>query len=285
MEIGFDRRLGLGGLVVGVIGVGITILWPDAKWLGWLFLLAAGIILCIWSALEAVQLLGRSQFALAVSLVSSLIIMGVLYFAHRKWGHGAKEVAAETSPRASSPVLSPVAPTAPSASSPVSTVSAPPKPNSPAPTANNGGGVVKGGLKVEPCSSVQVGGIGNISTVNCNIYPSPAQTPTVIQSTQSGNTITLLTNNQINSASLVMKFDAEVSLASKVSDSVGTCMKCGDGTLNGEDGQPDRRTIWLFWAFPAFTPDTPISFKFSSSGPAKLLSVSKGPPNPMDKQQ
>lgn len=43
------KRLGIGeaiGLILGLIGVGIQMLWPEQKWLGWVFIgLAAAVTL------------------------------------------------------------------------------------------------------------------------------------------------------------------------------------------------------------------------------------------------
>ncbi len=134
-----------------------------------------------------------------------------------------------------------------------------------------------------PRGVVSTGQQGGVTAGTINIYPpSPAQVPTAITHTQDGNTITLRTNNRIDSVSLVLRFDADVSF---VSNSMGSCMQCGNGSLNGPDGRPDLKTIWPFWTFPAFLPENPLTVKFSSAAPAKLLGVSKGPPNPIARRQ
>ena len=42
----FERQLTLLGLVVALAGVGITILWPSKRWVGWAFL-GAGILVAV----------------------------------------------------------------------------------------------------------------------------------------------------------------------------------------------------------------------------------------------
>jgi hypothetical protein len=48
----FDRRLGLSGLIVGLIGIPAFYLWPDKKWIGWVCLLAAVVLVLVWFVLE-----------------------------------------------------------------------------------------------------------------------------------------------------------------------------------------------------------------------------------------
>src|SRR5574340_1824163 len=46
------HRLGVIGLIFACVGIGITILWPTVRWIGWIAL-AAAILLCIlWCILE-----------------------------------------------------------------------------------------------------------------------------------------------------------------------------------------------------------------------------------------
>lgn len=90
MGWGFDRRLAVGGLAVAVVialaGIGVTILWPEEKTLGWSLILAAALILCAWLCFETVQWFGRSGKALAVSIFLSVVVLGGLYIAHWRWG-------------------------------------------------------------------------------------------------------------------------------------------------------------------------------------------------------
>jgi hypothetical protein len=38
MAISIDRAVGVGGVSVSLIGTGIVVLWPDKRWLGWVFI-------------------------------------------------------------------------------------------------------------------------------------------------------------------------------------------------------------------------------------------------------
>ncbi|MGC1297770.1 MAG: hypothetical protein WA869_22275 [Alloacidobacterium sp.] len=82
MELGFDRRLAIGGLVVSIAiaiaGLGITILWPDKKELGWFFLFVAAFIFYLWLVFEIVQWFGKTKWALVYSAAAVIIIFGVL---------------------------------------------------------------------------------------------------------------------------------------------------------------------------------------------------------------
>lgn len=45
-------RLGIAGLILALIGIGIAVLWPTVRWIGWLAIIAA-IVLCVrWALLE-----------------------------------------------------------------------------------------------------------------------------------------------------------------------------------------------------------------------------------------
>jgi hypothetical protein len=45
-------RLGIAGLISAFIGIGITILWPTVRWIGWIAIVVAiGLVIC-WSVLE-----------------------------------------------------------------------------------------------------------------------------------------------------------------------------------------------------------------------------------------
>lgn len=47
VAISIDRSVGVGSLVIGLIGTGIVVLWPEKRWLGWVFLALAFLILLI----------------------------------------------------------------------------------------------------------------------------------------------------------------------------------------------------------------------------------------------
>src|ERR1041385_7261948 len=66
----FETRLAVAGIAVGAvltfIGTGITILWPDKKWLGWACLVLAALIfggLVVWLAFELRQSQGNSRLS------------------------------------------------------------------------------------------------------------------------------------------------------------------------------------------------------------------------------
>jgi hypothetical protein len=48
----FGDRLGIAGLILACIGIGIAILWPTARWVGWIAIFSAiGLLIC-WGVLE-----------------------------------------------------------------------------------------------------------------------------------------------------------------------------------------------------------------------------------------
>jgi hypothetical protein len=51
-DISLGDRLGIAGLILACVGIGFTILWPTARWIGWIAIIAAiGLIIC-WAVLE-----------------------------------------------------------------------------------------------------------------------------------------------------------------------------------------------------------------------------------------
>lgn len=118
------------------------------------------------------------------------------------------------------------------------------------------------------------GGVVDHPTVN-NFGPD--QAPITLHYSQSGNTVTVSTSGRIDSTSLALIFDSDVSF---IADSIGSCMSCGTGNLRNSEGIPDNKTIWIYWKSPSFTPDEPLSVTFSSGAPAKLLRVVRGPQPP-----
>jgi len=52
VEISLGDRLGLAGLIVGLIGVAVVYLLPDKKWVGWLFLATAFVLSLAWLRLD-----------------------------------------------------------------------------------------------------------------------------------------------------------------------------------------------------------------------------------------
>ncbi len=56
MTVSVDRTIGIGGIVIGLIGTGIVILWPNKRWLGWAFialgLLIALVAIAMWAVIR-----------------------------------------------------------------------------------------------------------------------------------------------------------------------------------------------------------------------------------------
>lgn len=136
-------------------------------------------------------------------------------------------------------------------------------------------------IVVAPGGAVSFGQQGGITAGQVNLFAAD-QTPirfSYSQKPQSGgppyrSVVTIETSARVEPTSLALIFDAEVSLGSY---NLGTCMSCGDGRIDDAGGRPDLKTIWIFWASPPFTPDSPLSVTVSSPTPAKLLRVGRGP--------
>jgi hypothetical protein len=47
-----EKRLGWAALAMGLLGVAVMYLWPDKKWIGWTFLVAAALAFLAWIYLE-----------------------------------------------------------------------------------------------------------------------------------------------------------------------------------------------------------------------------------------
>jgi hypothetical protein len=97
MEWGFDRRGLLVSLVIAVAGIGITILWPDKKELGWAMLAIAALIFCGWLVFETILWLGRTKAAFLVSALAFTLVFGGLYFIYQRYGGTEKSEAAPNS--------------------------------------------------------------------------------------------------------------------------------------------------------------------------------------------
>jgi hypothetical protein len=48
----FDRRIGLAGLIMAVFAIAAPYLWPNNKWIGWLFFLGMIALGITWFCLE-----------------------------------------------------------------------------------------------------------------------------------------------------------------------------------------------------------------------------------------
>jgi hypothetical protein len=61
-------RLGVAGLIVALIAVATTYLWPDKKWIGWLSLAVAGILVIAWGVFETEAKLGSTLMSLGAAI-------------------------------------------------------------------------------------------------------------------------------------------------------------------------------------------------------------------------
>lgn len=112
MEWGFDRRLAVGGLAVSLVialaGIGVTILWPDQKVLGWGLLWIAAGIFFLWICFEIIQSVGRNRKALLfVAFAACVLFGGMTYLS---WRLSGKESAPTGVPEPGSPQGSPSLP-------------------------------------------------------------------------------------------------------------------------------------------------------------------------------
>jgi hypothetical protein len=82
MEWGFDRRFALGGLAVSaaiaIAGLGVTILWPEKKELGWALLWFAAIVFFAWICFEIFQWVGRNWKSFLLSGIAACVVFGGL---------------------------------------------------------------------------------------------------------------------------------------------------------------------------------------------------------------
>lgn len=107
MPLGIDRRLTIAGLLVGVavalIGVGVTILWPEAKGLGWGLLFLGAAILFLWLVFEIKQWIGSPIPSMVAAILVGCVIGGCLGFLFWKTNGGIKT---ETVGRSDDPPVS-----------------------------------------------------------------------------------------------------------------------------------------------------------------------------------
>lgn len=78
MELSFDRRLGIVGVILALAGIGITIIWPDEKLVGWSFLALGALCLAIWLIAEVLTKFGHSWPAYTASAFITIVIFGPL---------------------------------------------------------------------------------------------------------------------------------------------------------------------------------------------------------------
>lgn len=96
----WDTRIAIAGLIMAFAGVGITILWPSKRWLGWLCLFLATVLGIYWGCLE---FLGRFlawlwgphgpwfyMFVGGIWTVLGLIALNALAVAAKRYGSKVK---------------------------------------------------------------------------------------------------------------------------------------------------------------------------------------------------
>jgi hypothetical protein len=76
MALGFDSRIGLAGLALALFGIAANYLWPDKKWIGWICMVLAAILLLYWGILEISQYFGTGRVSLVASIVLGCILGG-----------------------------------------------------------------------------------------------------------------------------------------------------------------------------------------------------------------
>ncbi len=95
MEWNIDRRLAIaglfGGVAVGLIGAGITILFPEVKGLGWACLFAGCAVLLLWLIFEIKQWMRRTRLSMVTAIVIGSVIGGGLAFLFWKTGITVRE--------------------------------------------------------------------------------------------------------------------------------------------------------------------------------------------------
>lgn len=136
-----------------------------------------------------------------------------------------------------------------------------------------------GPVTVQPGGVASFGQQGGVTAGQVNVYGTDSG-PLQVIARQDGNTITITTNRQIDSISLALFFDAEIT---GWSTSVQCSQRCIEGGRRKDSsGSADLKTIWDGWgqAFPTFTPDDPVQIYFSSSVPAKLIRLEWSPRPP-----
>jgi len=143
-----------------------------------------------------------------------------------------------------------------------------PRPETPNPAGTNS--ILTGSVTVQPGGVASIGQQGGITAGQVNVYGTNSG-PIKLTANQDGNTITISTNRRIDSLSVRLFFDADITGWSM---SVRCSQRCMEGgRWNDSSGKADLKTIWTGWgqAFPALTPDHPLEISLSASSPARLL--------------
>jgi hypothetical protein len=69
MSLDLGSRLGLAGVALALFSIAAFYLWPDKKWIGWVCLVAAALLLLVWGVEEAKQVFsGRTSLAISIAI-------------------------------------------------------------------------------------------------------------------------------------------------------------------------------------------------------------------------
>jgi hypothetical protein len=74
----YSDRIGTAALIMTFIGLGITILWPDKRWLGWLFLGIGLIGACLWLRVELPVIRSWCHKNKTATFIGSFVVCGTL---------------------------------------------------------------------------------------------------------------------------------------------------------------------------------------------------------------
>jgi hypothetical protein len=253
MQLG--DNLGFAGLIIAVIGIGVTILWPTKRWIGYGCFVLTGLLGICWGVMAY-----QSRHKPTDQSPNKAAV------APPKWNTEPSPTPSVSVPKPQKQKV-PVAPTsqphvdvAPTQSSPPTVVV------QPGAVASFGqqGGITAGQVIISEEEDTRP------ITLDYSQEPMPPPHP---GSFPYALRVTVKPNRKIESTSLAMTFDGPV----EIPVMPFSCMSCGNGRINNTYGSPDLNTAWIFWSFPTFTPDRPAVFVIESVHPVKLLSVSKGP--------
>src|SRR2546430_3092247 len=90
MSFSLGDRLGLAGVVLALAGIAVPILWPEKKWIGWLSLASAMVLIGAWVWMEcAPWILGFSRNHRLISTLIVFLFCGVVGAA--LWNHVLKK--------------------------------------------------------------------------------------------------------------------------------------------------------------------------------------------------
>src|ERR1035438_6338780 len=76
MALDSSGRLGWAGLIMAPFGIAATYIWPDKKWIGWVCLVLAAILLLWWGTAEIRQYFGGGHKSLIVAIIVGCLLGG-----------------------------------------------------------------------------------------------------------------------------------------------------------------------------------------------------------------